>query len=157
MCEFLYPLDKKGNGVSEILAVNEHELLVLERDGKPGADAKEKKIFKIDISAATDIRGVKQLPQTGVPLGVTPVTKSLFLNMLDPAHGLAGASFPEKIEGLAFGPDLADGRHLLLVANDNDFVATQPTRIFAFAIDSYELPGFQAQQVHAEHSGECHK
>lgn len=155
--EFLYPLDKKGNGVSEILAVNDHELLVLERDGKPGADAKEKKIFKIDISAATDIRGVKQLPQTGMPLGVAPVTKSLFLNLLDPAHGLAGASFPEKIEGLAFGPDLDDGRHLLLVVNDNDFVATQPTRIFAFAIDGYELPGFQAQQVHAEHSGECRK
>ncbi|OFZ69409.1 MAG: hypothetical protein A2Z01_07785 [Betaproteobacteria bacterium RBG_16_58_11] len=155
--EFLYALDKKGNGVSEILAVNEHELLVLERDGKPGAEAAEKKIFKIDISAATDIRGIKQLPQTGMPVGVTPVTKSLFLNLLDPAHGLAGASFPEKIEGLAFGPDLADGRHLLLVVNDNDFVATQPTRVFAFAIDGYELPGFQAQQVHAEHSGECRK
>ena len=155
--EFLYQLDDKGNGVSEILAVNDHELLVLERDGKAGAAAVIKKIFKIDISAATDIRGLKQLPQTGAPLGVTPVTKSLFLNLLDPAHGLAGTNFPEKIEGLAFGPDLADGRHLLLVANDNDFVATQPSRIFAFAIDGYELPGFQAQHVHDEHSGECRR
>ena len=153
--EFLYPLDKRGNGVSEILAVNDQEMLVLERDGKPGTEAVEKKIFKIDIGAASDIRSLKALPQSGVPAAVTPVAKSLFLDLLDPAHGLAGASFPEKVEGLAFGPDLADGRHLLLVINDNDFVATQPTRIFAFAIDGFDLPGFQAQQVNAEHSGEC--
>ena len=131
--------------------------MVLERDGKAGAAAVVKKIFKIDIGSATDIRGVKTLPQTGIPAGVMPVTKSLFLNLLDPAHGLAGANFPEKIEGLAFGPDLADGRHRLLVATDNDFEATQPTRIFAFAIDGFELPGFQTQQVHAEHSRECRK
>jgi hypothetical protein len=31
--EFLCTLDKPGCGVSEILAVNDHELLVLERDG----------------------------------------------------------------------------------------------------------------------------
>ena len=36
---------------------------------------------------------------------------------------MVGADFPEKIEGLAFGPDLPDGRHLLLVTNDNDFEA----------------------------------
>ena len=155
--EFLYTLDSKSYGVSEILAVNDHELLVLERDGKAGAEAVVKKVFKINISAATDIRGIKQLPQSGIPTGVTPVTKSLFLNLLDPAYGLAGASFPEKIEGLAFGPDLSDGRHLLLVANDNDFVSTQPTRIFAFAIDGYDLPEFQAQQTHGDRSGECLK
>lgn len=153
--EFLYPLDNRSNGVSEILAVNDREFLVLERDGRVGAEARDKKIFKIDIGASSDIRGVKNLPQTGIPAGVTPVAKSLFLDLLDPAHGLAGANFPEKSEGMAFGPDLADGRHLLLVVNDNDFVATQATRIFAFAVDGFELPGFQAQQVLAEHSGEC--
>ena len=31
--EFLYPLDDTANGVSEILAINGHEFLVLERDG----------------------------------------------------------------------------------------------------------------------------
>src|SRR5262249_3783393 len=32
--EFLYPLDHTSNGVSEILAVNGHDFLVLERDGR---------------------------------------------------------------------------------------------------------------------------
>jgi hypothetical protein len=153
--EFLYPLDDKGNGISEILAVNEREFLVLERDGKPGAEARIKKIYKIDIAAASDIRAVRQLPASGIPAGIAPVGKSLFIDLLNPAFGLAGASFPEKIEGLAFGPDLEDGRHLLLVANDNDFVASQPTRLFAFAIDRFELPGLQAQDVSRRHGREC--
>ncbi len=76
---------------------------------------------------------------------MAPASKAPYLDLLDPAFGLAGSNFPEKIEGLAFGPDLADGRHLLLVTSDNDFVATQPTRFFAFALDN--LPEYQAQQA----------
>jgi hypothetical protein len=153
--EFLYQLDSKGNGISEILAANDHQFLVLERDGKAGTDAKIKKVFLIDIAAATDIRGVKQLPQTGTPAGVTPVTKQLFIDMLSPAFGLAGASFPEKLEGLAFGPNLDDGRLLLLVVNDNDFVTNQPSRFLAFAIDHQDLPAFQPQDMSQRYSREC--
>lgn len=153
--EFLYQMDKKSNGISEIVAVNDHEFLVLERDGNGGEAAAFKKIFKIDIAAATDIRGVKALPSSGAPAGVVPASKALFMDLLDPAHGLKGQNFPEKIEALAFGPDLPDGRHLLLVANDNDFNSAQATRIMAFAIDSYDLPGFQPQDIAQRHSHEC--
>ncbi len=145
--EYLYQLDGKSYGVSEILAVNDHELLVLERDGKAGADAAFKKVFRIDLSGASDIRSLQKMDASGAPSGVAPVGKSLFLDFLDPAFGLAGAGFPEKMEGLAFGPDLADGRHLLIVTNDNDFKADTGNRFFAFAIDAADLPGFQAQQV----------
>ncbi len=53
----------------------------------------------------------------------------------------------EKIEGLAFGPDLQDGRHLLIVTNDNDFMPAQPNRFLAFAIDSVDLPTFTPQDI----------
>jgi hypothetical protein len=145
--EFLYQLDSKSNGISEILAVNDQEMLVLERDGKVGAAAAYKKIVKISLAGASDIRNVAQLPTTGTPAGVVPVTKQLFIDMLNPAFGLAGASFPEKLEGLAFGPDLDDGRHVLIVTNDNDFNAAQPSRFFVFAIDHFDLPGFQPQDI----------
>jgi hypothetical protein len=143
--EFLYQLDKASTGVNELLAVNDHQFLVIERDGNAGTAAAFKKIFAIDIAAATDIRSIPRLPTTGTPDGVVPVSKTLFLDLLDPAFGLAGATFPEKIEGLAFGPDLRDGRHLLIVTNDNDFVPTQPNRFLAFAVDRADLPGFQPQ------------
>jgi hypothetical protein len=145
--EFLYTLDDRSNGVSEVLAVNDHELLVLERDGRVGVNARVKKIFKIDITDATDIRALKQLPATGVPAGVSPVGKSLFIDLLDPDFGLVGPGMPEKLEGLAFGPDLPDGRHLLFVTSDNDFVPTQPSLFFAFGIAPSALPDFEPQAI----------
>jgi len=131
--------------------VNDHEFLVIERDGRAGMNATFKKIFRIDIAdattPATDIRGIPELPTTGTPTGVTPVTKSLFIDLLLSEFGLAGASFPEKIEGLAFGPNLQDGRIVLFVTNDNDFMPGQPNRFWAFAIDQSDLPNFAPQQI----------
>jgi len=150
--ELLYQLDNRSNGVNEIVAINDHAFLVIERDGAAGAAAAVKLIFKIDITGADDITAIESLPQTGLPdrpgtpgVTVTPVAKALFLDLLAPTFGLAGATFPEKIEGLAFGPPLPDGRLLLLVASDNDFFPAQPTKIFAFAIEPSSLPGWQPQ------------
>ena len=145
--EFLYTLESKSYGVSEILAVNDHEFLVLERDGNGGVSGKFKSIFKIDIAQATDIRGLKQLPESGLPANVTPVEKALFIDLLAPAFGLAGATLPEKFEGLAFGPDLRDGRHLLIVSTDNDFKQSQPSNFYAFAIEPSDLPDYVPQEV----------
>jgi hypothetical protein len=145
--EFVYVLDGKSNGVNEIVAVNDHEFIVTERDSNAGAAAAFKRLFKIDIAGATDVRGVKQLPASGLPDGVVAVSKAPFLDLLDPAFGLAGATFPEKIEGMAFGPDLPDGRHMLVVTNDNDFVATQTNNFYVFAVEPWVLPGYKAQQI----------
>lgn len=145
--ELVYPLENPSLGISEILAVNDHEFLVLERDGKAGPAAQFKKLFRIDIREASDVSSVERLPSTTLPNGVKPVRKELFLDLLDPKFGLAGPQTPEKHEGLAFGPDLPDGRRLLLVTVDNDFVASVPTTIHAFAVDRSDLPNFEPQQV----------
>ena len=140
--EFLYPLDDTANGVSEILAVNAHQFLVLERDGRGGTDAQAKRIYKADLGEATDISGLNALPAEGIPSGVIPARKTPFIDLLAPEFGMAGSQFPEKIEGLAFGPDLPDGQRLLVVAVDNDFIAEKPVLLHAFAIDREDLPGF---------------
>jgi hypothetical protein len=46
-----------------------------------------------------------------------------------------GTDLPEKFEGMTFGPDLPDGRRLLLITADNDFIASAPLRVYAFALD----------------------
>ncbi len=145
--QYLYQLaDAKQTGVNEILAVNNHEFLVLERDAKAAAKATGKVVFLIDLDGATDVSHVAALPPAAVPDGIQPVAKRLFLDLLDRQYGLAGARLPAKIEGLTFGPDLADGRHLLLVSSDNDFHVTEPSRLFAFAIDPAALPDYQPQR-----------
>ena len=147
--EFLYQLSNASNGATEVLAINYHQFLVLDRDGRglnSGNTAQFKKIFKIDLAGATDISGVAILPKTGTPVGVTPVAKSLFLDVLA-ATAIPGNQFPEKLEGIAFGPDLGDGRHVLVVSADNDFRATIDNWFFAFAIDPPDLPGFVPQNI----------
>jgi hypothetical protein len=143
--EFVYQLSDPANGISEILAVSATEFLVLERDGLGGTDAKFKKLFRIDSAEATDVSANNALPGKALPSGVVPVKKEPFLDLLDPKFGIAGKSCPEKFEGLAFGPDLPDGKRLLLVTADNDFVAEQPFRVYAFAIDRKDLPTFAPQ------------
>lgn len=145
--EFVYPLDDAANGVSEILAVSDQTFLVLERDSKGGEEAKCKKVFLIDVANASDVSSQPTLPTKGLPADVTPVKKKLFLDLLDPKFQLVGKALPEKMEGLAFGPDLPDGRRLLIVTADNDFVATAPFQVYAFAIDAAVLPGYRPQQI----------
>lgn len=152
--EYVYVLDaiNRGQGVSEILAINDHEFLVLERDNRsnlqsPPQAPTRKTIYKINISGATDVSNIASLPAGALPAGVVPASKSLFIDLLDPAFGLA-PTIAEKIEGLAWGPDLADGRHVLYVISDNDLNPGLATQIYSFAIDptllNYEeqvLPG----------------
>jgi Esterase-like activity of phytase len=153
-----------GTGVSEITAINEHEFLVDERDGKglEGGDnftsnkAKVKQLFKIDLAGAVDISGLD-----GATAASHKVAKTLFLDIVSVlnANGIASDHIPAKIEGIAFGPDVKQGSstlHTLWVSNDNDFVlSTQdappipnPNQFFVFGFSDAQLPGFVPQQFH---------
>jgi len=140
--EFAYRLEKKELGVCEILAVNDSEFLVLERDHLAGSEARIKHLYKIDLRDASDVSGVSSFREQ---TSIRTVKKTLFLNLLERKFGLAGRDFPAKIEGICFGPELPDGRLLLLVSSDNDFLQSQPSWIFAFAIDKKDLPGYRPQ------------
>ena len=131
--EYLYPLDAPGNGCNEIEFYADGRFLVIERDSKAGGEAAVKQIMEIDIRQATDISKIASLPSTEIPQGVVPVSKRPFLDLLDPRWKLAGENFPEKIEGIAFGPPLKDKSRLLLITSDNDFLPT-PSQIYAFAV-----------------------
>lgn len=132
--EIVYKMESAKNGVNEILAIGEEDYLVLERDGDAGESAGFKKIFRISTKNATDVSKILELPAPMLPVGIVPVTKTLFLDLLDPKFGLKGKDFPAKIEGLTFGPDLTDGRKLLIITTDNDFKPDEPTWIYAFAV-----------------------
>jgi hypothetical protein len=140
--EYVYVLDaiNRGQGVSEMLAINDHEFLVVERDNRSNLQAPpqaptRKKIYKVDLNGATDVSEIASLPAGALPASVTPVAKSLFIDLLDPVFNLT-PTIPEKIEGLAWGPDLPDGRHVLYVISDNDLNPSLATQIYAFAIDA---------------------
>ena len=91
--------------------------------------------FVRNETGATDVSGVTSLPAGALPAGIVPVTKTLFIDLLAPEFNLI-PTIAEKIEGLAWGPDLEDGRHVLYVFSDNDLNPALASQIYSFAIDS---------------------
>lgn len=124
-------------GLSAIIAINDHEFLVIERDnrglGVENADLTDgndadfvgiKRIYKIDITGATDVSGIDLTNTNTLPGGVSPVSKVLFLD-LAAALNAAGLPITEKMEGITFGEFLNDGSLSFLMGIDNDFSVTQ--------------------------------
>jgi hypothetical protein len=153
----------KAYNSSEILALNDHEFLVLERDGKgkgDGSNAVVKRIYKIDLAGATDVGALNGGAGISGEANLLPfaVGKQLFLDLKVTlgAHGIVAADVPAKLEGMAFGPDVVIGgttQHTLYVANDNDFLpdVAGPNNVYVFAFTDADLGGsvFQNQAVTA--------
>jgi hypothetical protein len=159
-----------GSGVSEILALNNHEFLVDERDGRgreggtnlASNDARIKQIFKIDLNDAVDVGGM-----SGLVAVTHAVPKTLFLDFVKvlTANGFnATSDIPSKIEGLTFGADVAmDGAtlHTLWIANDNAFVLAlgdtppvpNPNQFFIFGFTDADLGGSTLVRQFPEGSG----
>ncbi|MBE9209342.1 esterase-like activity of phytase family protein [Nostoc sp. LEGE 06077] len=119
-------------GISSIIALNDQEFLVLERDNRGiGVDdptgatpVASKRIYKIDLTGASNVADISLAGINNLPAGITPVSKTLFADIAEFLRN-AGLSIPEKFEGLAIGPQLADGSYALIVGTDNDFSVTQ--------------------------------
>jgi hypothetical protein len=155
--EYAYKLTT-GSGVSEITALNDHQFLVDERDGKglgDGSKAAVKQVFKIDLNGAEDVTALSG------DLSAKAVAKSLVLDVVAVlgANGIAPAQVPAKIEGLAFGADVVDNgvlMHTLYVSNDNDFVraTSGDNKFYVFGISDADLSNvgatYSAQQFSAE-------
>lgn len=131
--QFAYLLDAPAHGLNEIEALSDQEFLVIERDGKGGDAARFKRIAKISLAGATSLDPQRDLTNGQLPADVRPVSKSWFIDLLDPRWGLVGEDFPEKTEGLAVRR-LPNGNRLLFVTSDNDFQPEVPTRIDVFAL-----------------------
>jgi hypothetical protein len=175
-----FGLNSQGRniGISAITALNDTEFLVLERDNRGlgvddptgSAPVASKRIYKIDLTGATDVSGISLAGTNMLPSGVNAVSKSLFLDIAAALQAI-GQVIPEKFEGLAIGPQLTDGSYALLLGTDNDFSVTQtgsgtqfdvctngtqvpidqgcpagstliPTYLYSFKASSTELAGF---------------
>jgi len=152
--EYAYNLTA-GSGVSEVVAINNHEFLVDERDGSGlgnGDAAVVKQLFKIDISNATDVSNMD-----GLTAAKNAVSKTLWLDLVAAlnAAGIPSTEIPAKIEGVAFGADVVDNTgnklHTLWIANDNDFVQdysgpnTNPNLFYVFGFTDADLPDYVPQ------------
>lgn len=120
-------------GVSELAALSDDVLLVLER-GFQSDYGNTVRIFRVDVTSSPRVDAIASLTDA------TPVlTKTLVvdLSMLPPGSVTHPGTQPNPIldnyEALAIGPTLPDGRRLLFVTSDDNARATQVARVLVLA------------------------
>jgi hypothetical protein len=114
------------NGISEILAIGDTRLLVMERSGVQGDDGKYTdyvRIYEIDTAGATDIQQTPTLEVASFQL----VKKRLVLDI-----GHLNLPIVDNLEGMSFGPMLANGHASLVLISDDNFGKSQVTQLLLF-------------------------
>jgi hypothetical protein len=114
------------NGVSEILASDATHMFVLERALVVGAGWRIR-LFEAGWHDATDIRKVDALAAVD-RAAFTPMSKQLVLDF-----DTLGIRI-DNLEGLCFGPTLANGHRTLVLVSDDNFNSGQITQLLALEI-----------------------
>ena len=112
------------NGVSDILSWDTRYLLVLERAFNPWTGMKLR-LFLADTHSGSNVLDVAAL-QAGA---YQPMRKKLLLDFAD-----SSLRPLDNIEGMSWGPLLANGKRTLVFVTDNNFSRLQLTQLSAFEV-----------------------
>lgn len=142
LAQFGYPVDPTpaplsagrsvDNGVSEILTTADGQLLVLERSGEQDEAGQFRfhiRLYEADLQNATDVSGLASLRGQSY----RPMRKRLLLDF-----DQLGLKQVDNLEGMAWGPRLANGNPSLVFVSDDNFSASQVTQFLAFEVGSAE-------------------
>ena len=137
---FVYPVDAVAaepvpptafsvNGLVELLPLNNQFLLAMERSFSVGV-GNAVTLHLVGLPGADDVSGLDSL----VGADVEPVTKTEVLDL-----NTLGLTL-DNLEGMTFGPRLADGRRSLLIVSDNNFTPGQVVAVPALrrAVTGYQ-------------------
>ena len=131
---FVYPVDRVAaapvpptafsvNGLVELLPLNNQFLLAMERSFSVGV-GNSVTLNVVGLPGADDVSGLDSL----LGADVQPVTKTEVLDLTTLGLTL------DNLEGMTFGPRLADGRRSLLIVSDNNFTPGQVSQFLLFAV-----------------------
>jgi hypothetical protein len=118
----LVPGGFTDNGISEVLMLDEHRMLVLERAFSLGV-GNSLRLYEVDTRAASDTLAHATL--------VAGTYRALEKRLVaDFAH--LGLSRLDNTEGICWGPRLPNGRRTLVCVSDDNFSSRQVTQFAAF-------------------------
>lgn len=112
------------NGVTEILAVDRHRYLVLERSYASGV-GNSIRLYEIDTRGATDVMKQPSLADADY----RPVRKELVVDFAD-----LDLTHVDNIEGMSWGPNLPTGERTLVFVSDDNFNTSQVSQVIALAV-----------------------
>ncbi|MFC4213331.1 esterase-like activity of phytase family protein [Pedobacter lithocola] len=113
------------NGISEILVINKHTLLIMERAWAKGHDDHTFiKLYLVDLSAAKN-----ELDNSSFTVHHPKPLKKKLLFDFDVLN-----IHIDNFEGITFGPDLPNGHKTLIFCVDNNFSKSQVQQFFLFEV-----------------------
>jgi len=113
----------RTNGLVELLATADGQVLALERSFVPGA-GNGARLYRIDFGEASDVAGFDTLKA----VTYRPAKKTLLLDF-----SALGVRI-DNLEGMSWGPPSPDGHPTLIFVSDDNFGAGQVTQFLAFEI-----------------------
>lgn len=117
------------NGLSDMLALSDTDFLAVERSFANGV-GNTIRIFLTSTVGATDVSALASLTAAFF----VPMSKTLVLDL-----DVLGIQL-DNIEGISFGPTLANGNRSLVLVSDNNFNNTQTNLFLAFEVQSVPEP-----------------
>ncbi|WP_051759828.1 esterase-like activity of phytase family protein [Herbidospora cretacea] len=131
--QYAYPIEKlpaapipptgaTDSGVSELLAIDDHRFLALERSWIEGVNYRVR-LYEIDLRGATNILHRDSLMTR---MFYRPVSKTLVLDINRPEP-------TQNLESLAWGPRLKTGECTLVIGSDDNFSAEESTQFLLYA------------------------
>ncbi|CAI3941901.1 esterase-like activity of phytase family protein [Commensalibacter papalotli (ex Botero et al. 2024)] len=143
-------IDATSNGILEILALNDKQLLVLEKgfgerqNALTDSSISHVRIYEINLNDAQNVLNISHLTSENT----IPVLKKLIFNSIKPPINQSSNTKEiqfNNIEGMSLGPTLSDGRSSLILVSGNKNSETQEKTQFAsFAIQ----PQYDSLQLH---------
>lgn len=118
----LIPGSYADNGVSEVLMLDAHRMLVLERAYATGR-GNSLRLYEIDTRTAGDVLTLDRL----TPGNHQPAAKTVVADF-----AALGLSRLDNTEGMCWGPPLANGNRTLVFVSDDNFNPLQVTQFAAF-------------------------
>jgi hypothetical protein len=124
------PTNFAVNGLVELLPLDRNSFLSMERSFSVGAPGTGNTIelYTVELAGAKNVAARESL--AGQLDAIRPVEKELLLDLDELGIPL------DNVEGMAFGPDLADGRRTLVLVSDNNFAPAQFTQFLLFAFSA---------------------
>ncbi|TMQ91972.1 esterase-like activity of phytase family protein [Actinomadura soli] len=119
------PDGASDSGVSEILAIDRHRFLALERSWLEGVGYRVR-LYEFDTRGATDVLNRGGLAEGG---RYRPVTKRLVADLGRYAEPV------QNLEAMSWGPRLRSGECTLVVGSDDNFSDEEVTQFLAFAVN----------------------
>lgn len=118
------------NGISDVLALGNDRLLVIERSGRNVSEGFNDwdfnvRVYLADASTSSDISSIDSLNGLDKKSTIQTVVKKLLIDFS------TITDTPDCIEGITFGP-LIDGKKTLVFVSDNNFQPHQSTKFYLF-------------------------